>query len=229
MSASTTARARARAELTQEIKVAARRHLVEVGAAALSLRAVARDLGMASSAVYRYFPSRDDLLTALIVDAYDTLGAAAEQVERMGRRGFIVRWVSLASAVRTWAVASPQEYALVYGSPVPGYQAPSDTVAPAMRVVTVALRMVGDGLAAGEIDPPPRLPLPRAVRRDLRNLRALAPDLPEEVLARTLEAWATLLGSLSLELFGHLENVVFDREAFFLHQARRAATALASA
>jgi AcrR family transcriptional regulator len=184
---------------------------------------------MASSAVYRYFPSRDDLLTALIVDAYDAVGAVAEEVERSGRRGFVERWVLLASAVRSWAVASPQEYALVYGSPVPGYRAPVDTVEPAVRVVAVALRMVSEGLAAGEIDPAPRLPLPRGVKRDLRNVRELAPDVPEEVLARALEAWASLLGSLSLELFGHLENVVFDREAFFLHQARRAATVLASA
>ena len=229
MTASTTARARARTELTKEIKATARGHLVEVGAAALSLRAVARDLGMASSAVYRYFPSRDDLLTALIVDAYDAVGAVAEEAERTGRRGFVERWVLLASAVRSWAVASPQEYALVYGSPVPGYRAPVDTVEPAVRVVAVALRMVSEGLAAGEIDPAPRLPLPRGVKRDLRNVRALAPDVPEEVLARALEAWASLLGSLSLELFGHIENVVFDREAFFLHQARRAATVLASA
>ena len=71
------ARARVRAELTEEIKAVARRHLAESGAAALSLRAVARDVGMVSSAVYRYFPSRDDLLTALIVEAYDALGTAA--------------------------------------------------------------------------------------------------------------------------------------------------------
>ena len=71
-------RARVRAELTREIAEVARRHLASDGAAALSLRAVARELGMASSAVYRYFPSRDDLLTALIVDAYDAMGEAAE-------------------------------------------------------------------------------------------------------------------------------------------------------
>ena len=77
--AAPTARARARAELTEEIKAVARRQLAEQGSAALSLRAVAREVGMVSSAVYRYFPSRDDLLTALIVDAYDAVGDAAEQ------------------------------------------------------------------------------------------------------------------------------------------------------
>src|SRR5215211_5359016 len=76
-----TARERIRAELTAEIADAARRQLAEVGAAAVSLRAVARELGMASSAVYRYFPSRDELLTRLIIDGYDALGAAAESAD----------------------------------------------------------------------------------------------------------------------------------------------------
>ena len=79
MTAATGARARVRAELTEEILAAARRQLAEQGSAALSLRAVAREVGMVSSAVYRYFPSRDHLLTALIVDAYDGLGAAVER------------------------------------------------------------------------------------------------------------------------------------------------------
>ena len=80
--ASRTARDRARVELTEEIKAVARRHLAEQGSAALSLRAVAREVGMVSSAVYRYFPSRDDLLTALIIDAYDAVGERAEAAER---------------------------------------------------------------------------------------------------------------------------------------------------
>src|SRR5580693_9793844 len=80
-SAPRTARERARAELTREIKEGARRQLAATGADGISLRAVARELGMASSAVYRYFPSRDDLLTALIIDAYDALGAAVESAD----------------------------------------------------------------------------------------------------------------------------------------------------
>src|SRR6202034_3798385 len=80
-----TARERARAELTREIKEGARRQLAATGADGISLRAVARELGMASSALYRYFPSRDDLLTALIIDAYDAIGAAAEQAIAEGK------------------------------------------------------------------------------------------------------------------------------------------------
>src|SRR5438132_1796502 len=114
-----TARDRARAELTEEIKAVARRHLAEEGSAALSLRAVAREVGMVSSAVYRYFPSRDDLLTALIIDAYDAVGEHAEAAERASRnRGIAVRWLTVCEAIRAWALANPHEYALIYGSPV---------------------------------------------------------------------------------------------------------------
>ena len=143
-------RARVRAELTREIAEVARRHLASDGAAALSLRAVARELGMASSAVYRYFPSRDDLLTALIVDAYDAMGEAAEvaDAERPGS-DLIGRWQAACAAVRTWALANPHEYALVYGSPVPGYAAPEATIGPAGRVGVVLCRIVADGIASG--------------------------------------------------------------------------------
>src|SRR5947208_3060834 len=103
-----TARARVRAELTNEILDAARRHLAAHGAASLSLRAVAREVGMVSSAVYRYFPSRDDLLTALIVDAYNGLGAAVEQAERRApRRRHFRRWMTITRTVREWAIAHP--------------------------------------------------------------------------------------------------------------------------
>ena len=96
-----TARQRVRIELTGEIKEAARRRLASDGAPALSLRAVARDVGMVSSAVYRYFPSRDALLTALIVDAYDGLGEAAERAEKAVRRAdFAGRWRAICTGVR---------------------------------------------------------------------------------------------------------------------------------
>ena len=118
-----TARMRAKAEVRGEIIAEARRQLALQGAPALSLRAVTRQLGMASSAVYRYFPSRDDLITALIVEAYDALGVVAEAaVATDGPAGD--RWGALCRSIRGWAVEHPHEYALIYGSPIPGYQAP---------------------------------------------------------------------------------------------------------
>ena len=131
-SALRTARERARAEITAEILDAARGYLATDGAPALSLRAIARDLGMASSALYRYFKSRDELLTRLIIDAYDALGAAAEAREaNIEPNDLAGRFTATCSAVRDWALAHPNEYALIYGSPVPGYAAPADTVRPA--------------------------------------------------------------------------------------------------
>src|ERR1700733_15097276 len=149
-----TARERARAELPREIKEGARRQLAAAGADGISLRAVARGLGMASSALYRYFPSRDDLLTALIIDAYNAVGEAAEQAiadqkpdETWGRD----RWLAACHAVRGWALAHPHEYALIYGSPVPGYRAPEATIGPAARVPLAFADVVAVATAAGDM------------------------------------------------------------------------------
>jgi AcrR family transcriptional regulator len=226
------ARDRARAEITEEIKTVARRHVAEQGSAALSLRAVAREVGMVSSAVYRYFPSRDELLTALIVDAYDAVGEAAEHALAAKRRGgFVARWVSVTRAIRSWALAHPHEYALIYGSPVPGYAAPQDTIDPASRVTVALLRVVVDGVAAGEIATAATesTKVPRALHADFAAIRALAaPEVPDVVLSRSLLAWSQLFGSISLEMFGHLHNVIHDFDAYFDFQMRVAARQLAS-
>ena len=221
--APTTARARARVLLTEEIKAEARRQLAEVGAPALSLRAVARELGMVSSAVYRYFDSRDTLLTALIVDAFDAVGEAAEQAVGEVPNDVQRRWRAVAGAIRTWALANRHDYALVYGSPVPGYAAPPDTITPAARVSLVMLGILTDGVTAGQIATVSTTPVPRVVHTDLARLRDLAaPGVPDEVLARGLLVWTGLFGAISYELFGHLHGVVADYDAFFDHQMRRA-------
>src|ERR1700759_611063 len=99
-------RARARADMIEQIKRIAREHLA-VDGPNLSLRAVARDLGVVSSAVYRYFESRDALLTALIIDAYNNRGAAGERAEAApARRELTVRWLAPGRAVRDWARAN---------------------------------------------------------------------------------------------------------------------------
>src|ERR1700722_6306370 len=145
-------RARVRAEMIAEIKTIARRHL-ETDGANLSLRAVARDMGMVSSALYRYFASRDDLLTALIVDAYNALGEIVEAADTAvtDRGALRERWLATARAVRGWALANPAEYALLYGSPVPGYKAPQDTIVAAARTPVVLARILADGFASGAL------------------------------------------------------------------------------
>ncbi|MET9699514.1 TetR/AcrR family transcriptional regulator [Streptomyces sp. NPDC006529] len=216
------ARERARTEITAAIKDEARRQLAAEGAAKLSLRAVAREVGMVSSALYRYFPSRDDLLTALIVDAYDSLGAAAEGAHaRTVAAPPRERWLSVCRAVRAWALAHPHEYALIYGSPVPGYAAPDSTVAPASRVGNVLISIVraayeGPGLAL-----PPLAPVLRAEAE--RMAEDFAPGLPPEAAPALVAAWAQLVGLISFELFGQFHRVVEEREAFFEHAAGRLA------
>ncbi|MET8940857.1 TetR/AcrR family transcriptional regulator [Streptomyces rubiginosohelvolus] len=214
------ARERARIEVTAAIKDEARKQLAEEGAQKLSLRAVARELGMVSSALYRYFPSRDDLLTALIVDAFDAIGAAAEQAVAEQTAGEVPpagRWVAVSCAVREWALAHPHEYALIYGSPVPGYIAPMDTVGPAARVGLVLIDIVRGAYRAGDLTLPP---LAEGLRADAERMAAdFAEGVPPESVAALVAAWAQLFGLISFELFGQFNRVVEEREALFRQTA----------
>ncbi len=219
MNATRTARDRARAELTREITQVARRHLAETGATDLSLRAVARELGIASSALYRYFPSRDALLTALIVDAYDAVGDRAESaVAAVAAEDFLARWRAACHAVRRWALDTPHEYALVYGSPVPGYAAPQDTVVAGTRVVRLLLGLVRDAWAAGALAAPPEEPhLGAAPAEQAAHLAAATglEEVPAAIVLRAVTAWTQLFGSISLELFGQTKGAFSDDERFF--------------
>jgi AcrR family transcriptional regulator len=227
VSASTSARAIAREQLTRTILASARAQLGTVGPAALSVRAVARDVGMVSSAVYRYFPSRDDLITELLVICYTELAEEVEAAEaavtdRSDRRG---RWWAIARAVRDWAVAHPYDYALLYGSPVPGYAAPRRTVEPAVRVPGLVLGLVTDG-GGSEPDQPGHAIDPDRLHRALRGIREFAgAELGDGPVMRALVAWSGLVGAISLELFGHLTNGVDDYDIWFAAVADRLAPA----
>jgi AcrR family transcriptional regulator len=211
------ARERARIEVTAAIKEEARRQLAAEGAARLSLRAVARELGMVSSALYRYFPSRDDLLTALIIDAYDAIGAAAEKALAQARHAEPAdRWIAVCRAARDWAVEHPHEYALIYGSPVPGYSAPEDTIGPASRVGLALITVARDAHTSGRLGAPQGRPLAAPVRADAGRLAAdLAPELPVAVIAALVAAWAQVFGIISFEVFGQFHRVVDARGPFF--------------
>jgi AcrR family transcriptional regulator len=209
-------RARVRSEMSQEIKAVARRHLATDGAN-LSLRAVARDMDIVASALYRYFPSRDALLTALIIDAYDALAAAAAEadaaVPRDDLRG---RWLAVCRAVRTWALAHPAEYGLIYGAPVPDYAAPPDTVEPASRVIMLLAGIVID--AGDRLKPLTASPITTPLRADLRRLiNERQGDLLEERLDRVLVAWTHLYGVLNFEVFGRLNDMIEARTEYFDH------------
>lgn len=230
-----TARERVRAQMVTEIKDVARRHLARDGAAALSLRAISRDLGMVSSAIYRYFPSRDDLLTALIIDSYHAIGEAAERADSTaGQDDHAGRWLALCRAIRAWAIENPHEYALLYGSPVPGYRAPSDTIPAATRVAAVLAGIVRDTVAAGavpspagavqspEAGEPSPAQLPASLAADASRLaETMMHGADPELVARSLLAWMAIFGAISFELFGHLNNVVSDYGDAFDYQVRQ--------
>jgi AcrR family transcriptional regulator len=220
MSASRSARDRVRQELTREILEVARAHLARDGAVALSLRSIARELEMAPSALYRYFSSRDDLLSALILDAFESLADCAERASAAAfeRRDAPAKiWSAVPRTMRDWAIGHPHEWGLVFGSPVPGYQAPPATVVPYARLAAALVRPVVAGQRGGGLRPPPTTLLdPDALAAGLQPVtEGLLPGLPDATVARALQAWATLIGLISLEVFGHWRNTVLDPPALF--------------
>jgi len=217
-------RARVRAELLTEIKAAARRRLT-IDGPGLTLRAVARDLEMVPSALYRYFDGRDALLTALITEAYDELGAAAEAAEAaVAPSDLRDRWMALCRAVRRWALDHPAEFALLYGTPVPGYTAPADTTPPAARVVVALVRLLAEAEAAGTIGAAVDRPVGPALHADLDRIVAEAPGSPadvrptDRVLLAGLAAWSQLFGLVGFEVFGRLADMFEDPAGHFDHQ-----------
>lgn len=180
-----------------------RRHLDEHGAAGLSLRAIARDLGMVSSAVYRYVSSRDELLTLLLIDAYSEL---ADVVDR-AREAVPEMWsddvIAIAHAARGWAITQPASWALLYGSPVPGYHAPAErTVGPGTRVIGALFDAVAAGIATGDIMLTNH-PAPQPISADFERIRhEFGFPGDDSVIAKCFAIWAGVVGAISLEVFG---------------------------
>jgi AcrR family transcriptional regulator len=210
-------RAKARVETTTEIKRLAREQIASKGAANLSLREIAREMGVASSALYRYFASRDQLLTELIIESYDDIGCLVERADaKFSRNDLAGRWRAVSHSLRKWAIANPSEYGLIFGTPVPGYEAPTDTIAPALRYTNVLLHLLADVQAAG-CKPLVTVPMTKGVSREYKRARTnLGINLTDEMILAGLAAWAALFGAISFELFGHVDTVFTYPEAHFL-------------
>lgn len=216
-----------REHIERQIVELGRGHLITHGAAGLSLRAIARDLGMVSSAVYRYVASRDDLLTLLLVDAYSELADRADAARVDAGSDWRAQLRAVAHAVRRWAVAEPARWALLYGSPVPGYHAPAElTVGPGTRVAGVLFAVIGAGIAAGDIEPSAMVaPAPMAADFDgIRSEFAFTGD--DAAVMKCLLTWAALVGAVSLEVFGQygadtltVPEAVFDGQVSLLIDA----------
>ncbi len=208
-----------------------RRHLSTEGAAGLSLRAIARDLGVVSSAVYRYVASRDELLTLLLVDAYTELADAVDRARATAGDDWRAQLRQTAHAAREWAIDQPARWALLYGSPVPGYHAPADkTVGPGTRVVAAVFDSVAAGIMAGDVVAT-SMTIAQPVLSDFDRLRTeYAFPGDDAAVAKCFVLWAGLIGAISLEVFGQYgADTLTDPGAVFDIQVRLLIEAVAGA
>jgi AcrR family transcriptional regulator len=186
---------------TAEIKQVAQRQMAEQGTAALSLRAIAREMGMTAPAIYRYFARRDELITALILDAYHALADAIEHAAATAPADDArERLRAAALRYREWALAHPVEYQLILGNPIPGYSAPAEVTMPAARrTMRVFVELTSQ--ANGNL-----LPF---------DTPALGQVTRPEALYGVLSAWAQLHGLITLEMFHHLQPIIGDAETLY--------------
>lgn len=198
-----TPRERYRAQVRTEIKQHAWEQIATAGASALSLNAIAKRMGVSGPALYRYYAGRDELITELIRDAYRSLADAVHAAAGTG-----ADLAGLAHVLRDWALADPQRYFLVYGTPVPGYHAPEE-------ITGISQEIMADLLTACAALEPDAPATPFAAH--LAGHRDWAGDhpAPPEALHRALAFWTRLHGVLSLELAGHFTGMAFDPARLF--------------
>lgn len=205
-----TPRQRFRAQIREEVKQAALRQLAQSGPAGISVNAIGRELGVSGPAVYRYFASRDELLTELVIDAYDDIAAAlmtavATTPKRASRR----RFETLARAYRAWAIAQPHRYRLLYGPPLPGYDAHAQRLVDASKA---SMDLLLEVLPAdrGCTKPPRALASQASAWATDRGLQTDA-----ATAVRALLTWSRLHGFVSLEIDGNYASMGIDPDALF--------------
>ncbi|MFN8378474.1 MAG: TetR/AcrR family transcriptional regulator [Anaerolineae bacterium] len=199
----------------------ARRQMALHGTAGLGLRAIARELQWTPTALYHYFPSMDDLITELIVDAFNGLADALEAARDAAPGGPLNQLRDVMLAYRAWAVAHPTDFSLIYGNPIPGYEAPRDVTVPAViRGYTVFLALIEELLQRGQLVPkPPYVAIPPEIEMYLQRV-ILRDETPVSAHAMylTVVAWTVGHGAIMLELFHHLQPVIGDPSVFYAAQ-----------
>jgi AcrR family transcriptional regulator len=225
-----TRRARHRQATVAEIKELARRQLAEHGTGAVSLRAIAREMGTASSALYRYFASHDELISALCADAYDSVAdAMAAARDAVPAEQHARRWQALCDAYRRWSLDHPADFALIFGTPVPGYRAPGPVTGPAAsRFTAIPLETFAAAVASGAADP-----ARSAVPADLHTgplweaiMAGQAHGDQPRLAGIILTAWASVMGYLSAEIFGSLTELVGDTDSLYRGHVRAVMAAM---
>lgn len=217
----------ARAQNVERIKELALAQLAASSASELSLRSIARELNLVSSAIYRYFAGRDELITALILDGYADLADTLEAVA--GRRSPRRIWLERCHRLRGWALDQPHRFALIYGSAIPGYQAPAETIEPAGRVLLAFCGPAVDGAHDGAHDGRGRRlsGVPRGLTGQLATMRTgLGLELSDPQALNVCGAFARVIGLLTLELNGHLVGSFEPADQLFTALVEREADLL---
>jgi AcrR family transcriptional regulator len=201
------------AATSAEIKATMRRLMAEHGTAGVSIRAIARAMELSAPSLYHYFPSRDDLITALIGDAFNALADELEQVRDRTKGTAIERLMAVVLAYRSWALAHPLDFQLIYGNPIPGYVAPREITVPAVvRGFAVMVGLLADALA----QTPSAQPVPAELEARLATIGERDGYIvPVQALYLGVVSWTRMHGIVMLELFNHLQPVVGDDDTFY--------------
>jgi len=196
--------------------------MAEYGTAGLSLRGIARELDVTAPALYNYYARLDDLITALIVDAYTALAEVLEAADAgQPRARHADRLMAVLLAYREWAMAHPVDFSLIYGNPIPGYRAPAEaTTPPARRGFAVILAILAEALASGELQPQPEhLHQPPDLHVRLPSAgETQAEPVPPAVIYLGVMGWTRIHGMIMLELFNHTDTLVDNHAAFYRHE-----------
>ncbi len=206
--------------LQEAIKETAWKQITEYGAPALSLRAIARDLKITAPAIYNYFPDRDALVTALIIDAYTSFGdwqlEARDSVSKQDSRK---KLEAIGLAYRNWAHTYPQRYQLIFGTPIPGYETPADKVFPSSaRSISALFSVVEELRLAGKLTTEAVPTVSDKYRAYHEQWRIYSGDVHPLSLFVAMIIWARVHGIVSLEIQRNLPPFGKDGDALYLFE-----------
>lgn len=211
-----------RKEIAEDIKTVARRQMSERGTAGLSLRAIARELNITAPAIYNYYPRLDDLITALIVDAFTDLAQTMEMAyENNSSSTDLPKIEAMLFSYRRWAIDNPVDFQLIYGNPIPGYEAPPDVTGPLARRPFIGLfQLYAQALRNGEMKLPVEYQrVPESIAIYLEQWRENSGiDLPDALVCLLMSGWSRIHGMVMLELFHHLQPVIGDGGALYEYE-----------